>query len=398
MTRALPLLFGLLGLASLSAQDLVSVTFKAFPPEYELFARGDRLTYSLRGDGLRTYQLPVGALRVNLAAEGSRPLSLNLDVKPGMAAIQAKLEPREGPLTQVGEVATGRAPRSVAFSPDGKVVFVALLGEPGVDVYSVPSLKKLKRLVAPEGTQSGFTDVLTLGTELWAVQNDGRIHVFDTTTLSFKDSKDLTGGGNAYLTDLGGGRVAVVNWDNGQMVTVDVSTRKPLASLATTASLRGFTFRQGTGYASFFDRGQVAVIDGATWKLKASWLAGKAPRPLATLGKLLFVGDMGSAQVLILDAATGKSVGAAAVPSNPHEMVASKDLVAVASRGRNNAADYQQPGPEYGKVTLFDAKGSVVASVWGRNQPTGLALSADGRYLAFTDYLDNNLELYRINR
>jgi len=34
--------------------------------------------------------------------------------------------------------------------------------------------------------------------------------------------------------------------------------------------------------------------------------------------------------------------------------------------------------------------------VWGRNQPTGLAFSADGRYLAFTDFLDNNVELYRV--
>ena len=398
MTRVLALLFSLLGLASLSAQDLVSVTFKAFPPEYELFSRGERLTYSPRGDGLRTYQLPPGALRVNLTAPGSRPLNLNLDVKQGMAAVQAKLEPRLGPLTLVGEAPTGKAPRSVSFAPDGKSLFVALLGEPGVDVYEVPGLKKLKRLAAPSGTQSGFTDVLTLGNELWAVQNDGRIHVFDATTLAFKDSKDLTGGGNAYLTDLGGGRVAMANWDNGQMVSVDVSTRKPLATLTTTASLRGFAFGQGNGYASYFDRGQIAVIDGSTWKLKASWSAGKAPRPVAALGKLLFVGDMGSAQVLILDAATGKVVGAQPVPSNPHEMVASKDLVAVASRGRNNASDYQLPGPEYGKVTLFDAKGTVVASVWGRNQPTGLALSADGRYLAFTDYLDNNLELYRINR
>jgi DNA-binding beta-propeller fold protein YncE len=398
MTRALLLLFGFLGTALLSAQDLVPVTFKAFPPEYELMLRGDRQSYNLRGDGLRVYSLPTGAVRVTLIAGGSAPLGLNLDVKQGMAAVQAKLETRIGPLTLAGEAATGKAPRSVTFSPDGKSVFVALLGEPGVDVYTVPGLKKVKRLVAPEGTQSGFTDVLTLGNELWAVQNDGRIHVFDATTLAYKDSKDLTGGGNAFLTDQGGGKVAVVNWDNGQMVSVDVSTRKPLATLSTTASLRGFAFGQGTGFATLFDRGQVAVIDGASWKVKASWAAGRAPRPVAFLGKQLFVGDMGSAQVLILDASTGKLLGSAAVPSNPHQMTASKDLVAVASRGRNNPADYQQPGPEYGKVTLFDAKGAVVSSVWGRNQPTGLALSADGRYLAFTDYLDNNLELYRINR
>src|SRR6185369_15433188 len=100
MKLALPLLFGLLGLAAW-AQDRVSVTFKAFPAEYEVFVAGDRLDYSLRGDGLRVYQLSSGPVRVNLTAPGSLPLSLGLDVKPGMAAIQAKLEPRQGPLTLV---------------------------------------------------------------------------------------------------------------------------------------------------------------------------------------------------------------------------------------------------------------------------------------------------------
>jgi Tol biopolymer transport system component len=39
---------------------------------------------------------------------------------------------------------------------------------------------------------------------------------------------------------------------------------------------------------------------------------------------------------------------------------------------------------------------SVEERVWGRNQPTGLAVSPDGKYLAFTDFLDANLELYVI--
>jgi sugar lactone lactonase YvrE len=41
---------------------------------------------------------------------------------------------------------------------------------------------------------------------------------------------------------------------------------------------------------------------------------------------------------------------------------------------------------------------TVIDKVWGRNQPTGLAVSPDGKLLAFTDFLDANLELYRIER
>jgi DNA-binding beta-propeller fold protein YncE len=107
---------------------------------------------------------------------------------------------------------------------------------------------------------------------------------------------------------------------------------------------------------------------------------------------------MANATVLIVDTTTGKTVGTVAVASNPHEMTVSYDqsLVAVASRGKNNPNDYQLAGPDFGKVTVFLASGAVAGSVWGRNQPTGLAFSPDNRYLAFTDFLDNNLELYRL--
>ena len=400
MKRALPFLLGLLSLVALSAQDRVAVTFEAFPPEYELFSGGDRLPYSPRGDGLRSYSLLVGTVRVNLTAPGSSPLSLALTVKAGMPVVQAKLEPRQGPLSLVGESATGKLPRNVSFSADGKKLFVALLGEPGVDVFDVPSLKKSGRLALTDNSPGGFTDVLSVGTEIWAVQNDGRIHAFDAATLAFKESTDLTGGGNAFLTDLGGGKIAVANWDSGQLSAVDAATRKVTGSFWAGGSLRGLTARQGTVWASLFDKGQVAAIDTASWKVKNAWGAGRAPRPVAVLGSTLFVGDMAAAQVLLLDATTGKSLGVVGVASNPHAMATSPDqtLVAIASRGRNNPADYQLAGPEFGKVEILDSKGNSLGSVWGRNQPTGLTFSPDGKYLAFTDLLDDNVELYRVTR
>jgi len=69
------------------------------------------------------------------------------------------------------------------------------------------------------------------------------------------------------------------------------------------------------------------------------------------------------------------------------------------SRGRNNAVDYLLPGPDFGAVYMLNAQDlTVIDKVWGRNQPTGLAVSPDGKLLVFTDFLDANLELYRIER
>jgi YVTN family beta-propeller protein len=385
------LLFGVVAWAS--AQDRVAVTFKVFPQDYDVFAQGERLTFAERSDGLRTYSLPSGSTRVSVTAPLSAPQGLSLEVKPGLT-VQTKLEPRQGPLSLVGETATGKGPRSIAFSADGKRLFVALQGESGTDVYDIPSLKKTGRLAAPDAS-GGMSDVLAVGTEIWVVGLDGSVQAFDAATLAYKNSVTLGTGGNAFLADRGG-PTALVNWDSGQLFAVD-GARKPTGSITLSGSVRGFSFFQGTAYASLFDRGQIAVID-ASWKVKTLWRVGHAPRPVAAVSGRLFVGDMANASVLIVDTATGKTVNTVTVASNPHQMTVSKDqsLVAVASRGKNNPNDYQLAGPEFGKVTVFLASGAVAGSVWGRNQPTGLAFSPDGKYLAFTDFLDNNLELYRV--
>jgi len=401
MKRPPLVLLGLLFVAlsfPVAAQTPTAVTFKVFPSDYELFLAGDRQTYTLAGDGLRRYQLPAGSVRVSLTAPGAAPLSLNLDVKAGMPLVQAKLAPRTGPLTLAGEAATGPQPRSLAFSADGKKLYVALGGEAAIQVFDVPSLKEGTKLVPPSGGAGGFTDVIETGGEVWALRKDGVAHLFVPGAPAQKEEKALGGGGNAFWTALGSGRLALVDWDNLQVLGIEAQTRQVRSTLRIPGALRGFAVRNGTAYASLFDQGKVAVIDAGTWQIKALWAAGQAPRPVAAAGTYLFVGDMASAQVLVLDATTGQIKQRIGVASNPHQMAVSADqtLVAVASRGRNNPADYQLAGPEFGKVTLLDAQGQVLASVWGRNQPTGLAFSADGKWLAFTDYLDNNVELYRI--
>lgn len=403
MNRALVLSLGLLFVPLLAppvqAQDRVPVVFKAFPPDYELFSGGDRLSYTIRGENLRVYNLPVGTVRVSLSASGSFPLPLALEVKAGMAPVEAKLEPRQGILDLQGTTQTGTLPRAVTFSAGGKRLLVALQGESKVQVFEVPGLKALPDLEFPPSS-AGFSDVAVVGPDVWAFQRDGRIHLFDGTTLKYKETVASPRSGHTTVTELGGGKVALAHWDDSVATLFDATAKKSVGAVGVPGSLRGFAAQGATAFGSLFEQGRVAVIDTATWKVKAQWAAGKAPRPVAVLGNRLFVGDMGTAQVLILDTTSGSSVKTISVASNPHQMTVSADrtMVAVASRGRNNPDDYQKAGPEFGKVTVLDSQGQVLASVWGRNQPTGLAFSPDGRFLAFTDYLDRTVELYRITK
>ena len=75
-----------------------------------------------------------------------------------------------------------------------------------------------------------------------------------------------------------------------------------------------------------------------------------------------------------------------------------KKYLFVSSRGPNNRETYLKKGPKFGKIYVIDTeKMKIVDWVWGKNQPTGLDISPDGKYLAFSNFLDNEIEVYRIN-
>jgi sugar lactone lactonase YvrE len=71
--------------------------------------------------------------------------------------------------------------------------------------------------------------------------------------------------------------------------------------------------------------------------------------------------------------------------------------VFVCSRGPNNPVNWTTKGPAFGKLFRLDPLTLAVSDwAWGGNQPTGLAVSGDGRFVCFSDFLDARLEVYAI--
>jgi DNA-binding beta-propeller fold protein YncE len=157
-------------------------------------------------------------------------------------------------------------------------------------------------------------------------------------------------------------------------------------------------------YVAIYDAGVIAVIDMEQNKVSTRYRfhnrTGAARHVIYRDGKL-YVSDMYQGTVNILDAATGKLLASRFVGFNINTIVLTPDgkFVFASSRGTNNREDYTRPGPDFGAVYMLKADDlTLVERVWGRNQPTGLAVSPDGKYLVFTDFLDANLELYSINQ
>ncbi|MBP5569308.1 MAG: YVTN family beta-propeller repeat-containing protein, partial [Treponema sp.] len=62
-------------------------------------------------------------------------------------------------------------------------------------------------------------------------------------------------------------------------------------------------------------------------------------------------------------------------------------------------ADYTKRSPQNGKIQIIDVKTiEIVETFEGGNQPTGLDVSSDGKYLCFSNFQDENIELYEISK
>jgi DNA-binding beta-propeller fold protein YncE len=114
---------------------------------------------------------------------------------------------------------------------------------------------------------------------------------------------------------------------------------------------------------------------------------------------LMYASDMARHHVLVVDTATNEVEVLADVDKVPNTIDLSPDgqVLYVSNRGRNNPETYYKPGPEWGTVVVIDtATGAYLDAIVGGNQTTGLDVSPDGTMLAFSDFLDNRVSVYRI--
>ena len=116
---------------------------------------------------------------------------------------------------------------------------------------------------------------------------------------------------------------------------------------------------------------------------------------LKTPSDYFAVSDMARSQVyFIYESAKAAETK---VFSNPNTIAESPDgkFLYVSCRGHNNPKSYLVKGPDFGKLMVIDiATREVVEEIEAGNQPTGLDVSPDGKYIVLTDFLDNAMRVY----
>jgi YVTN family beta-propeller protein len=388
----------------------VNLTLKAFPVGCELTIDGAPVKPVATQGAVRTYALEKGWWIFDLAAPGYLPRQIIRGID-GDTLMEVKLERAGSGLALVAGMATGRQPKCVEYSPDGRFILSALLEGPGIDVFDAATFAKVATLSPPDPWPKsvGFVEIAFLPgrDELWVSQmTTGMIHAFRLSDFAYVDSFKAGGLWPKVIAVAPGEATAYVsNWESKTVSVIDTATRAVSARIATGGIPRGMAFsRDGRFlYVCRYEPGALLKVDRATGAIVKTIDTGPSALRHVVLHPtrdVLYVSDLLKGRVFAVDAATDTVIASAVVDHSLNTLKVSPDggSVFVCSRGPNNPENWTTKGPAFGKLFRLDPLTlAVVDWAWGGNQPTGLAVSGDGRFVCFSDFLDARLEVYAVD-
>lgn len=419
--------FLLASISTATAQEGRILDLRTYPTDAEVslalgpaFYAGDRRLPPLRRNGdRREFLLQDDQPILFLRAPGYRERVLFLArTEAGTEdriSFDIRLEPEAGPLRVVAEVPTGGAPKSALFTGAGQIV-VPLLRDGGADRFILGDggLEPLERMEPPPPwvDAEGFVEPLYLSSrgEIFISQmTTDSIHVFD---VSGRYRRTFEAGGQwpkVIAGDDEGRRIWVSNWVSESVAELDAESGTVRRRIPLSGTPRGLALSDGDRllWVCIFATGDIEVFDTATGRPVATIdLPPGAMRHIVADddaihgdGGRLYFSDMYHGTVGVIDAASRRVLVTRRLGSNLNTIALDPRgrYLYVSERGRNNPESYLLPGPQYGRIFVLRADTlEVVQQLWGLNQPTGLAVSPDGRYLVTTDFLDDNLTLYRV--
>jgi YVTN family beta-propeller protein len=349
-------------------------------------------------------RVPGGDISISLEKAGCnqavRRVSLNRS-----RSVKVWLDPQGLLLQSVLRFECGRKPKQVIFSRNGKELWVSPLSGKGVEVYDAATGAKLKRILLGK---YGSVEIIfnRAGTRAYVSQMEtAAVYEIDTATHKvlrvFKTHGSWT---KIVLLSPDEKTLWASNWISNDVSQIDLATGKVLHRIPTVANPRGlYQTRDGRSlYVAGFKSGELQKIDVATREGTVVYRrAGGSMRHMVadeSKGRL-YIDDLTSDAVMVLDLASDKVTKLASTNHCPNTMgiTPDKKVLFVSCRGKDNPKSYYLAGPEWGSVLVIDAAtGTVLDAIVGGNQCTGLDVSPDGKLLAFSDLLDDDIRIYAI--
>lgn len=362
-------------------------------------------------------QLPEGIHSITLVKEGF-PDQTSLIEIAGPTRRLLRHQPAESDWKSMGTIKVGRQPKGLSFTPDGSFLIVTLLDDSGFDLVDLRprTWGEVTRIDGQKSGHKGYVESLVCPEKqsFWISQmTTDRIYEYNLPEIDIETQKMIL---PALLRELPAGGVwtkvmtaapdyswiAVANWVSNSVAVLDYATGRMRVNVTGLAVPRGLAVApDGSSlYVCSFEGGSFIRLDPETGKETGRInVAQAAMRHIALEadGKTAWVSDMARKRVYRIDTTTMTITRTIQVGSNPNTIVLSPDnsLLIVSCRGPNSPAGYLKRSLIPGEVHIIETStGNTRAVLTGGNQPTGLALSPDGRILAFSNFLDHEVEVY----
>ena len=308
---------------------------------------------------------------------------------------------------KIGVYKCGRQPKQVLFSPDSKYVVLPLLDDTGFDIFDMQEKKVIKRVNPPQSKKLGFAEGLFIPEKnafFVSQMTTGKIYEYSYPGFEYKREIDTHGNWSKFIAwSPEKQMLAVSNWLSDDVTLLDYSSGKLLRRLRTGRAPRGLFFTDaGNSIISLsFEGGLIEKFSTDEGKRLAFVSVDKAAMRHIVVddsGTYGYITDMYHATVMRLDLKTFTVDCKVKVFNNPNTVdIYGNRWLFVSSRGPNNRQDYTKRSLVDGKISVIDtADMHIVTTIPGGNQPTGLDVSPDGKYLCFSDFQDEALELYSI--
>jgi len=387
-----------------------SVNLKIFPEAYTLMIDGTQVNPQKVTQYLKRITVQTGEREFLFKSEGYLDKKVKININNKTSELEIKLEKKTSMIEQVAVFQTGPHPKSVEFTPDGKYFASALLEGTGVDLFSTATFQKVKTIEIPQqyAKLRNFVEIVffTDRNEMWVSQMAANaIHVIDMKDYTYKLTIPSKGIWTKIIAMTHDHKLAFAsNWESHDVSVIDVNQYKVINKIKVAGIPRGMvtTADDKFLYVCIFSSGEIQKIDIASKKIIKTMKFPKGAKRHILLDKprnLLYVSDMYRGSIYVINPVDDKVIKEIPVDQklNTAKLTPDGKYLFVSSRGPNNPETYLKKGFKFGKVYIIDtATLEIKEWIWGRNQPTGLDISPDGKYMAFTNFLDNEVEYYRI--
>jgi DNA-binding beta-propeller fold protein YncE len=344
----------------------------------------------------------AGPVELVVAADGYETESVSLGVEETSHAFW--LDPAGQVLDKAIQFVTGDAPKQVAFRPGSDELWVTLLAGAGFEVYDPATGVQIAAVDLPK---AGSVEVIfnRSGSLAYISQMEtGSVYEVDADSKEILRVMPTTGVWTKVMVLSPDEQTLwASNWVSNDVSEIDLATGEVRRKLRTVTTPRGLYVTPDAAklYVAGFASGEIQVFDLETGSGTVLYRSGGAMRHLVGSpdGSLVYASDMARDRILIVDTGTDAVTELGTVDRLPNTIDVSPDgrVLYVSNRGRNNPETYYKPGPEWGTVVALDtATGAYLDAIVGGNQTTGLDVSPDGSWLAYSDFLDDRVVIYRI--